>query len=208
MLVAILLLFVITYALLTQSKQNPYLFSKAIIPLTDYIYNKKTIEINTSKNYLLTLNTNKGAIVIDLYSPNAPFNVNNIYKLSNLKSLDNKALELNGGVLNLTSKEYSERVFDEINQNNLNLSPISLEALQKAGYKSDNTVKSIMFEQYSFGVKIDANDSKKNKFFIVMDSTKSKDLDGYNTNVGIVIAGRELLLSSNLIVLNSSINEK
>ncbi|MEI6462867.1 MAG: peptidylprolyl isomerase [bacterium] len=207
-LVAIFILFLITFVLLTQSRQNPYFFSKALVPFTDYIYNKKTIVINISKNYLLTLNTNKGPVIIELYSPNAPYNVNNVYKLATSNSFDSKPLILENGLLNLNSKLLKENVFDEMNQSSLKLSPIVISALTKAGYVSDSNVKSILFEQYSFGVKIDSKDSSKNKFFIIVDASKAKELDGYATNIGVVISGKEILSSSNLTVLSSSINEK
>ncbi|MDQ6985360.1 MAG: peptidylprolyl isomerase [Candidatus Dojkabacteria bacterium] len=177
--------------------------------------------LNPGQDYLASLNTNYGPILIDLYERNAPVNVNNFVYLSSKGYYNGTSfhrlvpkLLIQGGDRNTLNDDPIDDgkgnpgylINDEINWDSLGLSDERKEELADDGYSSDSDIVSVGFKKYTVAMANTEADTNGSQFFIMFADEGSPVYDEFNgkfTVIGEVIGDKSAIGAISIVELLS-----
>ena len=178
--------------------------------------------LDNSKQYIAKLNTNFGALTIQLYRESAPNNVNSFVYLAQKSYYNNTKfhrlipnLLIQGGDKNTLDIDPTNDgkgkpnylIDDEVNWESLNLPQSQIDKLKTAGYKSNPDVISHPLERFSVAMANAGPNTNGSQFFIVFaDNSDSRlaDLNGFYTVIGKVTDGFDVLNTISNIPVDSA----
>lgn len=168
-------------------------------------------KVDLAKDYLATMKTNRGEIVIDLFEENAPNTVSNFIYLSNNNHYNNllfhryiPGLLIQGGSGNTRTSDPNDDKFggpgytikDEINWDSLDYSEAKKSELRELGYESASGIESKKLMKYSLAMASNGPDTSGSQFMIILadnDDNRLQSLEGKHTVFGHVIGGFAVL---------------
>ena len=152
-------------------------------------------------NRLITIETIKGSVELELFSNDAPKTVENFVKLAEEGFYDGLAFHrviedfmIQGGDPKGDGTGGPGYAFeDEISARSLDLSPAEIRSLEELGYRYDNKLGSHRHEAGSVSMANSGPNTNGSQFFIV--TTKAqRHLDGRHTVFGRVTDGMDVVL--------------
>lgn len=189
----------------------PIIFGERGFEFNSTFNNPPSFELDTEKDYLAVIKTNKGNITIDLYEDNAPTNVNNFVNLSQINYYVGTkfhrlipGLLLQGGDRNTLDEDLTNDgqgnpgyiLDDEINWDSLNLSEEKRNILTSEGYSSKAGLTSIPLSNMTLAMANGGANTNGSQFFIVLaksEDSRVNELNGRFTTIGSVIEGQDVL---------------
>lgn len=188
-----------------------FIVAAASVWLVIYYQNsKKEQPVNTSsdKNPIVTVETEKGNIVLELLPKNAPKTVENFVKLAKEGFYDGVTfhrvvddfviqggdpLSKNPGTPNVGTGGPGYKFDDEINARSLGISDTKIQQLEIQGYKFRTDIESVHIKVGTVAMANSGPNTNGSQFFIV--TTKDQpQLDGMYTAFGQVKEGMDVVL--------------
>lgn len=188
-----------------------FVVAAASVWLVIYYQNsKKEQPVNTSsdKNPIVTIETAKGNIVLELLPKNAPKTVENFVKLAKEGFYDGVTfhrvvddfviqggdpLSKNPGTPNVGTGGPGYKFDDEINAKSLGISDTKIQQLEIQGYKFQTDIESVHIKVGTVAMANSGPNTNGSQFFIV--TTKDQpQLDGMYTAFGQVKEGMDVVL--------------
>lgn len=211
----IIILFFLLYSLLRNGFEGSSLiFSSFPFNLVEgqrQLFAEPDYKIETDKDYVATLLTNKGNVFVDLYESAAPNTVGNFIYLANSGYYESlpfhrfiPGLLIQGGSSTSKNSDSNDDKFggpgytikDEINWDSLDYSAAKKLELSELGYKSAVGIDSVKMKKYSLAMASNGPDTGGAQFVIILadsNDTRLVDLEGKLTVFGHVIGGFNVL---------------
>jgi len=173
----------------------------SLVFATVFVFSACSAPKSNLPNRLVTIETSRGNIELELFSNDAPKTVENFVKLAEDGFYDgltfHRVVEdfvIQGGDPNGDGTGGPGYTFaDEINAKSLDLSTDEIKVLKELGYRYDNRLNSHRHEAGALSMANSGPNTNGSQFFII--TTKAqRHLDGRHTVFGRVVGGMDAIL--------------